>query len=191
MSLCETDYVYNNNTGLCEKPLIIPPDHCTPFNNYNFVYNANTKKCESNIYDEKIEIEDAHVYGMPEKIVCLKGYTMDPSTNKCTKKTVIDILLTKNPVQAQDDSFIGTIQTQDDSFIGTIQAQDDSFIGTIQGRINQLPPQQAHKVVPQQAHKVVPQPIVKETNNTLIYILLFIMFVIALVIGYFYTRKKK
>ena len=239
-SLCETDYVYNNNTGLCEKPLIIPPDHCTPFNNYNFVYNANTKKCEYNIYDEKIEDTSAIGYGYPVKtLVCPPGYPMDPSTNICTKKTVINILLTKDPVcapttretsdkqckrrgvfipkepnklpisqsvtQQADDKMsgpapIGPISykvmenmdqdrmkhDQEDSFIGTIQAQNDSFIGTIQSGINQLPPQ-SH----QQAHKIVPQPAVKETNNTLIYILLFIMFVIALGIGYFYTNKKK
>lgn len=76
---------------------------------------------------------------------------------------------------------------QKDSFIGTIQAQNDSFIGTIQSGINQLPPQ-SHQQDPQP----VPQLAVKETNNTLMYILLFIMFVIALGlgIGYFYTRKK-
>ena len=131
-SSCPRDYVYNQDTQLCNKFETIPPTNCDDINKkyylnkINIVYNSQTKKCE---YINKNYNNDMFFENGEKSFVQKLSILVDPN---CAPNYTI----------TPDKQCIRVITTS-------------------------------------------------TVNYTLTYIILFIIFVIALGIGYFYTRKKK
>jgi hypothetical protein len=129
-SSCPRDYVYNQDTQLCNKFETIPPTNCDDINKkyylnkINIVYNSQTKKCEyiSENYDNDLFFENGEKIFVKNKLSILEDPNCPPNYTITPDKQCIRVITT-SPI-----------------------------------------------------------------NYTVTYIILFIMFVIALV--YFYTRKK-
>ena len=170
MSLCLPDFEYNNSTGLCDKFEIIPPTDCTASNNQynkNFLYNPDSKICE---YNNKTT---DNTTGSITETSINNDPTCAPNTitlaNRQCKRLLVSIEPNKPPAPQ--------LASQQ-----AIQLAHRPIVRTTNYQVYE--PSDRPSPLPS------PQPIVR-TTNYILYIILFIMFVIALGIGYFYINKKK